>query len=152
MPENVVGIHMTKRTRGNHRVLPSAPQWEQFETYVLTSIHGVLEKMLSEMGGFDGAEGIDWLIEELFEQGHDLLSVLHERGSSYGEEVLYFQGEAGLVVFVVAKALRLLWAFENGVPLKKRNDDWMDLAGYCILRNAMVEHLYESEEEDDQQS
>ena len=69
-----------------------------------------------------------------------LFSRIQKAGDSYGEDVLFNLGEMGAVTFVYAKAARLLWSFEHKQPASRRQDSWMDIAGYAILE--MARQLY----------
>ena len=75
---------------------------------------------------------IRWALEKIEER-------LTRAGKEYGEEVLFLLGEMGAVSLTYTKASRALWSYKRGYPPEKREDTWLDLAGYAILEMARRE-------------
>ena len=121
----------------NH--LTAAPTWGQFQTTITEKLNTALLEARSLLPPNDpiGAE----VMGLLNAYKDDLFYRLQRGGSEYGEDVLFRLGEAGAIVWVVSKAMRLLWSFEKGLSPDTRSDSWLDIAGYGILEAARQAYL-----------
>lgn len=85
------------------------------------------------------------LSETLQSQIEKAASVVLERlakgGQEYGEDVLFLVGEHGILTMVTSKVLRALWSFAQDDPRIKRDDHYLDLAGYAIIAMALEEYM-----------
>lgn len=115
--------------------------WGSIEQSVRLSLEEVIDRLQGydiepspEMVVLSSVPGVRAQVDEVCAH---IMTVLETRGRSYGEDVLLLLDEMGFVAWVVSKALRLLWSYTAGLDASSRQDDWVDLAGYAILRLAV---------------
>lgn len=112
--------------------------WEELEASVesaLTEIVWRLEREGTMEGGIIRTlPGIRAQVDTVCQQ---IRNTLEQRGRSYGEDVLFLLGEMGFVAWAVSKAMRILWSYTTKRSDRDRDDDWLDMAGYAILRMAV---------------
>jgi len=116
--------------------------WEEFEPFVTKQIAAAWVRLEPELdaAGLTGTPSFSVGLE----LGH-VLTILHKRGETYGEDVLALLGETGMVTLAVTKVMRLLWGYTHGQPFETRRDSWLDLAGYAILSLAIDDWLNRKE-------
>lgn len=119
-------------------VVNTPSSWEELEPAVIGALQQLKwhlqESKEPEIQLAMALPGIQGQIDHVCDQ---IQRTLESRGRSYGEDVLFLLGEMGFVAWAVSKALRLLWSYTQGFGSAARDDDWLDLAGYPVLRMAI---------------
>jgi hypothetical protein len=77
---------------------------------------------------------------QLHSTTRELLRVLVERGSAYGEDFPFILGEEGIYYLALTKLIRTKWALDNGLNTREH---WLDLAGYAVLQMAALDYKKE---------
>jgi len=130
--------------------LPPAPTWEVLEAYFMPELRAMIEKsgeLLTEDFAFTGEEADELalaVLSGLDEEAQLILDTVSVRGRTYGESVLMAMGEQGILTMTITKIMRILWSFNEELPVRDRMDSYLDIAGYALLMLSLSSYVKEN--------
>jgi len=80
----------------------------------------------------------------LDEEAQLILDTVSVRGRTYGESVLMAMGEQGILTMTITKIMRILWSFNEELPVRDRMDSYLDIAGYALLMLSLSSYVKEN--------